>query len=129
MGGDVPPPEKNADLPGFTPKWAHLLLQGVYGDLLHHNNVSHLDRVIADNALLQCCCCRLVAQSESWYATPSGAVGRRFTEILSAEWRGVLSRIWNSKRPLVFAHDVLTKTLGVCRAQEIWARLPRRMEL
>ena len=36
--GDVPPPEENAYLPGFCPENAHLLLQGVYGDFLHHND-------------------------------------------------------------------------------------------
>ena len=53
----------------------------------------------------------------------------RFTAILSAEWRGVIGRSWNSKRPLVFAHVVLTKTLGVCRAKEIRARITRWMDL
>ena len=60
---------------------------------------------------------------------PSGAVGRCFTEILAAEWRGVLGRSWKSKRPLVLSHIVLTNTLGVRRDQDIWARLMRRMDL
>ena len=51
-----------------------------------------------------------------------GAASRRF-------WRGVLNRSWNSERPLVFAHVVLTKTLGVRRAREIWGRITRRMDL
>ena len=50
-------------------------------------------------------------------------------DILAAEWRGVLSRICNSEIPIVFAHVVLTKTLGICRAREIWARIMRRMDL
>ena len=50
VGGDVPPPEENTDLPGFHPERAHLLLQGVYGDFLHHNNGLHLDGGISDNA-------------------------------------------------------------------------------
>ena len=32
VGGEVTPPEENADLPDFTPESAHQLLQGVYGD-------------------------------------------------------------------------------------------------
>ena len=56
-------------------------------------------------------------------------MGRRFTAILAAEWRGVLSQSWNSGRPLVFAHVILTKTLGVCQAREIRARITRRMDL
>ena len=45
------PPEENADLPGFILERAHMLLQEVNGDLLHHNNGSHLDGLVADNAL------------------------------------------------------------------------------
>ena len=41
--GDATPPEENADLPGFTPESAQLLLQGVYGDFPHHNDGAHLD--------------------------------------------------------------------------------------
>ena len=43
--------------------------------------------------------------------------GYRFTEIFAAEWRGVLFRTWNTERPLVFAHIVLTIMLGVCQAR------------
>ena len=50
VGGDATPPEENADLPGFTTDRAHRLLQGVYGDDLHHNDGSHLDEGIADDA-------------------------------------------------------------------------------
>ena len=56
-------------------------------------------------------------------------MGRRFTAILVAEWRGVISRSWNSKRPLVFAHVFLTKTLGVRPVREIRAWITRRMDL
>ena len=69
------------------------------------------------------------AQLVSWYTTPSGAVGCRFTTILAAEWRGVLGRSWNSERPLVFAHVIITKTLGVCRAKDIRTRITRQMDL
>ena len=79
-GGAFPPLEENADHPDFTPERAHLLLQGVYGDFLHHNDGSHLDGGVADDALWQRCWCQLAAQSESWYATPSGVVGRCFRE-------------------------------------------------
>ena len=105
------------------------MLKGVYGDFLHHNNGSHLDGGVADDAIWQRRWRQLAAQSASWYAMPSGAVGRRFTAILDAEWRGVLGRSWNFERPLVFAHIVLTKMLGVRRAQEIRARIMRQMDL
>ena len=48
---------------------------------------------------------------------------------MAAEWRGVLNRSCNSERILFFAHVVLTKTLGVRRAQEIRARITQRMDL
>ena len=41
----------------------------------------------------------------------------------------MLNRSWNSERPLVFAHVVLKKTLGVRRDREIRARITRRMDL
>ena len=56
-------------------------------------------------------------------------MGRHFTEILAAEWQGVLSRSWNSKRPLVFDHVILTKTFDVRRVREIRARITRHMDL
>ena len=49
--------------------------------------------------------------------------------ILAAEWQEVLKRSWNSKRPLVFAHFILTKTLDVHQDGEIRARITRRMDL
>ena len=88
-----------------------------------------MDWVVVDDALWKRCWRRIDAQSASWYATPTGAVGRRFTAILDAACQGVLDRSWNYERPLVFAHVILTKTLGVRRAKEIRARITRRMEL
>ena len=92
MGGDVPPPEENAYLPDFTPERVYLLLKGVCGDFLHHNNGSHLDMGVADDAIWQRRWRRLATQSASWYAMSSGAVGRRFMDILNVEWQGVLGR-------------------------------------
>ena len=129
VGGDMPAPEDNAYLPDFTPETVHLLLRGAYGDYPHHNDGLHLDRRIADAVIWQRHCRQIAAQSDNCYSTPSSAVLRFFTAILSAEWRGVIGRTWNSKSPLVSAHVVLTKTLGVRRAREIWARITRRMDL
>ena len=97
VGGGATPPEENADLPGFAPERAHLLLQVVYGDFPHHNDGSYLDGGIADNAAWQRRCRRLVAQSASWYATPSGVVGRHFMVIFDAEWQGVLKIVGTLK--------------------------------
>ena len=45
------------------------------------------------------------------------------------EWQGVRYRSWNSKRPVVFAHIILTETPGDCQAKEIWARISHRLDL
>ena len=84
-GGGATPLEENADLPGCTLERVKLLLQGVYGDFLHHNDGSHLDGGSAEDSSWQRRWRRLAAQSASWYATPSGAVGLRFMAILAAE--------------------------------------------
>ena len=89
----------------------------------------HLDVGVADDAIWQRRWRRLAAQSARWYATPSGAVGHRFTAILSAEWRGVFGRSWKSERPLVFAHVSLTNTMAVRGGKDICARITRRMNL
>ena len=109
-GGGRAPPRGNVDLPVFALELVRLLLQEVYEDFPHHNDGSHLEGVITDDALWQHRWRRLDDQSASWYNTPSGAVGRCFMAILAAEWQGLLGRTWNSERPLVFAHAVLTKT-------------------
>ena len=85
--------------------------------------------VVTDDAIWQRHCRWIASQLPSWYATPSVAVGCRFTAILAAEWRGVLGRTWNPERPLFFAHVALTKTLGVRRDKEIQTRITRRMDL
>ena len=85
MWGYVTTPEENADLPYFISGCAHLLLQGVYGDFSHHNNRLHLDGGVTDDTIYQSYWCRIAVHLDSWYATPYGAVGHRFTAILDAE--------------------------------------------
>ena len=41
----------------------------------------------------------------------------------------MLKRKWNPERPLVFAHAVLTKTLGTRKVREIRARIDRQLNL
>ena len=107
----------------------HLSLRGVYVESPHHNDGAHLEGGVPDDAMWKSRWRRLAAQSSSWYSTPPSKVGRRITAVHSAEWRGVIDRKWNSKRPLVFAHVVLTKTLDACKAREIRARIDRRLDL
>ena len=64
---------------------AHLLLREVYEKLSRHNNRSQLDGVVADESIWQRPWRHLSVQLAIWYATPSGAVGSRFTTILGAE--------------------------------------------
>ena len=125
----MPPQEESADFPDFDPIREHLLFKGVYGDFPHHNDRLNLGGGFPDNAIWKRCWRRLAAQLVSCYATPSGAVGCRFTAILAAEWRGVFDRSWNSKRPLVFVHVIITKILGVRRAREIRSKITRRIDL
>ena len=68
-------------------------------------------------------------QSSSWYVTPSGTVGRRFTKTLAAEWQDIIDTSWNSERPLLFTHDIFTKMLGICMAREIRAQIIKRIDL
>ena len=67
--------------------------------------------------------------SASWYSTPSGKVGCRFTAVLAAEWRGFLDRNWNSEIRLIFAHVSLIKTLGARKSREIRAMIGLRLDL
>ena len=41
----------------------------------------------------------------------------------------VFSRSWGSERPLVSAHVVLTKMMGIRKAKEIRERITRHMDL
>ena len=72
-------------MPEFAPELAHLLLQGVYGDFLHHEYRSNLDGLVLDNAVWERHWHRLAVQSASWYPTKSGALGCWFMAILAAK--------------------------------------------
>ena len=91
-GDTCPPLEENADLPYFTPESTHLLLWGVYEDCPHHKDGLPLDGGVVVDTIWQRCWRRLATQCASWYDTPSGTLGRRFTATLDVEWWGVLGR-------------------------------------
>ena len=65
----------------------------------------------------------------TWYVTPLGKVGRRFTTLLDAKWKGVLDQKWDSKQPLIFSHMVLTNTLFTPKSREIRASIGLRLDL
>ena len=77
------------------------MLREVYGDFPHHKDGLHLDVV---ESIWQRRWSRIAAHSASWYATPTGAFGRRITSILAVEWQGVIDRSWDSEKPLVTRH-------------------------
>ena len=85
QGGCASPRNKKADLPYFASDRANNLLKGVYEYYPNHNDGVHLGGGVPDDAVWQHRWCRLVAQSTSWYATPSGSVGSRFKTILAEE--------------------------------------------
>ena len=41
----------------------------------------------------------------------------------------MLDRKWDSKRPFVFSHVVLTRSLSARKFREIWARIDRQLDL
>ena len=43
--------EEGADLPEYDTVRGRLLFQGVYGDFPHHNDISHLDGGVLDDAM------------------------------------------------------------------------------
>ena len=104
-------------------------MQDVYGDLPHHNDGMHLARGVPNDATWKIRWRWIATQSTSWYSTPPGKAGLRFTAVLAAEWRVVLYWKWNSKRPLISAYVVLTNTLGTRKAREIRARIDRQLDL
>ena len=95
------------------------MLQEVFGYSPHHNNKMHLAGEVPEEALWKSCWMKLDTQSDSWYSTPPGKAGCQFTAVLAEERRGVLDRKWDSERPLVFSHVVLTSTLRERKAREI----------
>ena len=122
----APSTEEGANLMGFNPSQAHTILVDVYVDHICHNYGTHLDWGITYNYLWQSCWRRLSNHLSRWYATPPGAVGRRLTTRLVAEWWGVRDRSWNSERPLVFVNVILENT--PC-SHHIRARISRRLKL
>ena len=125
----APSTELGADLPGFSPTPADLLLDKVYGDHPHRNDGRHLDGGIQDDKAWQRRWKRIAQLSTTHYSVPKGRVGRRFIQMLTNEFNGVRERRWNSERPLVFATAILQTTQGVRSSQAIRSRLAQRMDL
>ena len=105
------------------------VLVEVHGNQPHHKNGTHLKGGIANSVFVHNCWHWLVKTLSIWYNTSLSAVRCHFMAILEEEWLGVINWRWNSNRPLIFDHIVFSKTIGVCRAQEICMQIRRRMDL
>jgi hypothetical protein len=68
-------PDVEADLPGYQPTPADLLLNTVYGDHVHDNEGTHLDGGIANDAFWQCRWKRMAQLATTRYQVPKGKVG------------------------------------------------------
>ena len=72
---------------------------------------------------------RMVQIDQRHYSLPKGRIGQQFLTALTAEFRGVRERRWNSERVIVFLVTVLRRTPTVSRARDIKARLSQRLQL
>ena len=94
-------------------------MSGTYGEHLHHKGGEHLRRGVLDNAVCQRCWYWMSEQLASWYSTAQVRAGRGFMALPSSEWQEVLVRSCNPKMYFMFAHVILTNTLGVIREIDI----------
>jgi hypothetical protein len=117
-----------SDLPGAIISDADLQLYEVFGDYVHQNSGQHLDGGIADDELWQNYWRRLIVYHSLTYDAPSGAVGRRFIDMLAVILEGLISRKWNAERFIVFQMVVLQRTRDVTRAADIKERITKRLD-
>ena len=94
---EIPPvlvviPDVGADLPGYVPTAADLLLDSVLGDHVHDNDGTHLDGGIANDRFWQKRWMRIAQLATTRYQVPKGKVGRRFLSIFVNEFQGVRER-------------------------------------
>ena len=94
-------------MPGYNPTPKYLRLREVYGDWVHSNPGTHLDRDVRDNLAWQAWWRDLAVMPSSRYDTPSGRVGRRFVGMLREDLKGVQGRRWNSEQFILFQTVIL----------------------
>ena len=78
-------------------------LISVYGDTVHQNDGRHIHGGIVDDELWQALWLRIVSYPHSLYNPSNGHIGKLFISTVTAEWRGVRERKWNSERQHLFA--------------------------
>jgi hypothetical protein len=116
------------DLPGAVISEADLKLLDVYGDYIHQNDGTQLDGGVKDDGAWQERWQKLIALPSQGYDVPSGAVGKRFVNILVLELEGIRRRQWNSERFLVFQMVVLQRSKEVSGAANIRRRITTRLD-
>ncbi len=110
----------NAELRTENPRlqWptdADRRLCGVYGDIIHQNDGTHLDGGIsvAKDAKWQRLHLRVAACQLLLYDVPNGCWATRLLATLTGLWIGVVEHRWNSEHPLVFQSVILCRVRGV----------------
>jgi hypothetical protein len=98
------------NLPGATILPVDLKLMKVYGDYIHQNDGLHLDGGVKEDGAWQEQWRQLIVLPSQRYNAPSGAMGRRFVHILTAELEGICLCKWNSERFMVFQMVVLQRS-------------------
>ena len=94
-------------MPGYQPTPEDLRLREVYGDWVHANPGTHLDRGVCDDSAWQAWWRDLAVLPSRRYDAPSGKVGRRFVRTLGEELKGVRDRRWNLEQFIVFQTVIL----------------------
>jgi hypothetical protein len=115
-------------LPGAIILDANLQLLKVYGDHIHQNDGMHLDGGIKDNGAWQEQWHKQITLPSQCYDAPSGAVGRRFVNILALELEGIRRRKWNSECFIVFQMVVLQRSRDVKTTLAIRQRITKRLD-
>jgi hypothetical protein len=93
----------------------------VYGDTIHQNDGTHLDGGIgvAEDAKWQRLHLRVAACNLPLYDLPNGRWANWFLETLTNLWVGVVERLWNSERPLIFQACILRRVRGIYRFHDV----------
>ena len=101
------------DEPGYTLNPEDLRLWEVYGDWVHANPGTYLDRGVRDNSECQVWWHDLAVMPSRRYDAPSGKFGCRFVGTLGEELKGVRDRRWNLEQFIVFQTVILQQACHI----------------
>ena len=105
------------------------MILSVYGGHLHSNYFTHLDGVVAGDAMWQSHWRHIRNLPMMWHDVPQGRIGRRFVQRLESELKGVRTRGFNYEHPLVFAAVILSMAENDRSPKDIHSRIDHRMDL